>query len=112
MKHLLYSSLQFYFLKCFYFLVFTFGNRRGEKQFSANGLNLFSISKPCLPLEHLDARPSVSSRNTTEVVMGLQLLIWACRSFEPSLHSKPGMSCLKGIFECSVSSSQGIFHFL
>lgn len=74
-KHLPHSSLQFSFLKCFYFFVFTFGNRRGEKQFSANGLNLFSISKPCLPLEHSDARPPISSRNTTEVVMGPQLLV-------------------------------------
>lgn len=112
MKHLLHSSLQFYFLKRFHFLVFTFGNRRGEKQFSANGLNLFSISKSCLPLEHLDARPPISSRNTTEVVMGLQLLIRARHSSEPSLHGKPGMFWLKGIFECGLSCCQGIFHFL
>lgn len=112
MKHLLHSSLQFYFLKRFHFFVFTFGNRRGEKQFSANGLNLFSISKSCLPLEHLDARPPISSRNTTEVVMGLQLLIRARHSSEPSLHGKPGMFWLKGIFECGPSCCQGIFHFL
>lgn len=66
--------------------------KRGKK-LSANGLNHFSTSKPCLPLEHLDARPPISSRNTTKVVMGLQLLIWARRSFEPSLCGKPGMSC-------------------
>lgn len=97
---LLRSSLQFSFLKCFYFLVFAFGNRRGEKQFSANGLNLFSISKPCLPLEHSDARPPISSRNTTEVVMGLQLLI------RHGAHSSP--PCLADLV-CSVCE---VFHFL